>query len=44
MMRSEFWVGDNLRDEDDTCECEDEWSSCDEGRVRGSNVMDIVEE
>ncbi|MEJ7376320.1 hypothetical protein WL479_14185, partial [Staphylococcus caprae] len=44
MMRTEFSVGDNLTDEDDTSESEDQSSSSDEVTVTRSNVIDIVED
>ena len=43
-MRTEFSVGDNLTDEDDTSESEDQSSSSDEATVTRSNVIDIVED
>ena len=44
MMRTQFSVGDNLKDEDDTSESENQSSSSDEVTVTRSNVIDIVED
>lgn len=43
-MRTQFSVGDNLKDEDDTSESENQSSSSDEVTVTRSNVIDIVED